>query len=164
VGNNTLHDVTPLTVQPEVFSDGFSEGQPRDIKGGFPSDSDPYAERYDYWSDSDLEDESEAEDEDPAEEDGCEPQPSPKDSPDPTTVPEHPSPRPSLIDTNEAQDADRSASSSSLVPASLVNFNHRPDDNVTRAGKVAIVRDIGAITLVRPSANRFAWLTGGPQV
>ena len=40
-----------------MFSDSFSEGQERDINEGFPSDSDPYAENYDYQSDSDLEDE-----------------------------------------------------------------------------------------------------------
>jgi len=39
-----------------VFSDGFSEGQTRDINGGFPSESHPYTEDYDYLSDSDLED------------------------------------------------------------------------------------------------------------
>jgi hypothetical protein len=50
------------------------------------------------------------------------------------------------------------------VSTSLVNSDHRPDDNITRMGKVAIVRDIGAITLVRPSANRFWWLTGGLQL
>jgi len=39
-----------------VFSDGFSEGQTRDINGEFPTDSYPYTEHYDYLSDSDLED------------------------------------------------------------------------------------------------------------
>ena len=43
----------------EVFSDGFSEGQQRDINGTFPSDSHPYTEYYDYLSDSDLEEEEE---------------------------------------------------------------------------------------------------------
>jgi len=41
----------------EVLSDGFSEGQTRDINGAFPSDSSPYTDDYDYLSDSDLEDE-----------------------------------------------------------------------------------------------------------
>ena len=53
-----LCDFTHLTVWSEVFSGGFSEGQTRDINGGFPSDSHPYTEDYDYPSDSDLEDES----------------------------------------------------------------------------------------------------------
>ena len=147
-----------------MFSDGFSEGQTRDIEEGFPSDSDSYTEYYDYWSDSDLEDESEAEDEappenpynsdsytesydygsgsdlkaesqaedeEPAGEDGYEPPPGPGDSQDPTAVPEHPSPRPSLVDTD------------------------RPDNSVTRMGKVAIIRDIGAVTCVLPSTKRF---------
>ena len=39
-----------------MFSDGFSEGQTRDINEEFPSDSHPYTEYYDYLSDSDLED------------------------------------------------------------------------------------------------------------
>ena len=38
-----------------MFSDGFLEGQPRDINGEFPSDSPSYTEDYDYLSDSDLE-------------------------------------------------------------------------------------------------------------
>jgi len=41
-----------------VFSDSFSEGQERDINEGFPSNSHPYTDHYDYLSDSDLEDES----------------------------------------------------------------------------------------------------------
>jgi hypothetical protein len=39
-----------------VFSNGFSEGQARDIDEGFPPDALPYTESYDYLSDSDLED------------------------------------------------------------------------------------------------------------
>jgi hypothetical protein len=39
-----------------VLSDGFSEGQLRNINEGFPPDSTPYTEHYDYLSDSDLED------------------------------------------------------------------------------------------------------------
>ena len=39
-----------------MFSDGFSEGQTRNINEGFPSDTHPYTESYDYLSDSDLED------------------------------------------------------------------------------------------------------------
>ena len=54
----TPYRVTHLTLRSEVFSDGFSEGQLRDIDDGFPSDSNPYTEDYDYLSDSDLEDAS----------------------------------------------------------------------------------------------------------
>jgi len=39
-----------------VFSDGFLEGQTKDVNGGFPSESEPYTDHYDYLSDSDLED------------------------------------------------------------------------------------------------------------
>ena len=52
-----LYLVTNLTIHLEVFSGGFSEVQLRDIDGGFPPDSHPYTEDYDYFSDSDLEDE-----------------------------------------------------------------------------------------------------------
>ena len=41
-----------------MFSEGFSEGQIRDINEGFPADSEPHTESYDYLSDSDLEEES----------------------------------------------------------------------------------------------------------
>ena len=53
-----------------MFSDGFLEGQTKDINEGFPSDSFPYTDHYDYLSDSDLEDEFscfEGEEEEPAE-------------------------------------------------------------------------------------------------
>ena len=39
-----------------MFSGRFSEGQILDINEGFPSDSLPYNDSYDYLSDSDLED------------------------------------------------------------------------------------------------------------
>lgn len=44
-----------------MFSDGFLEGQTRNIDEEFPSDSFPYTDFYDYLSDSDLEDEEEGE-------------------------------------------------------------------------------------------------------
>ena len=50
-----LYRATYLIVHPTVFSNGFSEGQLRDIDRGFPPDSHPYTEEYDYLSDSDLE-------------------------------------------------------------------------------------------------------------
>ena len=52
----TLYPVIYLTIHPKVFSGGFSEVTLRDIDGGFPPDSHPYTEDYDYFSDSDLED------------------------------------------------------------------------------------------------------------
>ena len=39
-----------------MFSDGFSEGQIRNINDGFPTDALPYTDSYDSLSDSDLED------------------------------------------------------------------------------------------------------------
>ena len=39
-----------------MLSDGFSEGQAWYINKGFPTDTLPYTESYDYLSDSDLED------------------------------------------------------------------------------------------------------------
>lgn len=50
-----------------MFLDGFSEGQTRDINEGFPPESFPYTDHYDYLSDSDLEDSFEEEEEDSAE-------------------------------------------------------------------------------------------------
>jgi len=58
-----------------MFSDGLSEGRARDIDGGFPFDSRPYADDYEYLSDSDLEDGpscSEEEDKEPPEDGGPE--------------------------------------------------------------------------------------------
>ena len=57
-----------------MFSDGFSEGQLKDIDEGFPSGSVPYTEYYDYSSDSDLEDESPCSGEDEGEEQSRSPQ------------------------------------------------------------------------------------------
>ena len=42
-----------------MFSDGFSEGETRDINEEFPLGSNSYTEDYDYMSDSDLGDEGE---------------------------------------------------------------------------------------------------------
>ena len=39
-----------------MFSNGFSEGQTRDINDGFPADAPPFTDSYDNLSDSDLED------------------------------------------------------------------------------------------------------------
>ena len=48
-----------------MFSDGFSEGRLKDIDEPFPPESLPYAEDYDYLSDSDLEDEEPEQEQDP---------------------------------------------------------------------------------------------------
>lgn len=57
VSDRSLRKIVSLITRPEVFSDGFSEGQVTDINEGFPSDAVPRTEYYDYLSDSDLEDE-----------------------------------------------------------------------------------------------------------
>jgi hypothetical protein len=54
-----------------VFSDGFLEGKIRDIDEGFPSDSVPFTESYEYSSDSDLEDEPPCSEEDDDYEQSC---------------------------------------------------------------------------------------------
>ena len=94
-----------------MFSEAFSEGQSRDINGGFPTD--PTAtEVYDYLSDSDLEDEcscSEEEDEEPTEGDNPElpPGPQAQDS-GPQTPTAAPLEQP-LADASEVQDGNRLA-------------------------------------------------------
>jgi len=94
----------------EVLSDGFSEGQTRDINRGFPSDSRPYTDDYDYLSDSDLEDEPfcrEEEDEDPSEVD--DPKPSRgSELRVPLILPSEDLPRPAA-DVTEVQNDDKSA-------------------------------------------------------
>ena len=91
-----------------MFSEGFSEGQTRDINGEFPSDSLPYTDDYEYLSDSDLEDAPFYSEEEPPKDDGSELPNSPQGSESqvPLTPPsEHP-PRP-LPDVREAQNDDR---------------------------------------------------------
>ena len=92
-----------------MFSGSFSEGQERDINEGFPSDSEHYAEHYEYQSDSDLEDGSscsEEEDGEPPEGkrrgDSLENAPYPKTSQ--TVVSDLPSP----VETSEVQNDHRS--------------------------------------------------------
>ena len=133
-----------------MFSDSFSEGQERDINEGFPSDSDPYAEHYEYLSDSDLEDGSSyssGEDEEPLEgerdsqrvsEDVSDTEMSQTDVPD----------LPSLVEMSGAQNGHKSTRLPLNVPHSN-ETNHRLNNNLTRTGKVAIIRDMGAVTCVR---------------
>ena len=105
-----------------MFSDSFSEGQERDINDGFPSDSDPYAEHYDYLSDSDLEDESslseeedgsscsDEEDEEPLE-GKCDSQERLEGGPGPEMSQTVDSNLPSSVNTTEAPNGHRSAPS-----------------------------------------------------
>ena len=96
-----------------MFSDGFSEGQTRDINEGFPSDSDPYTEHYDYLSDSDLEDEYSCSEEEGEGEESLEgdrvPQ-SLEDTPGPTTSQTVVSDPPSSAEANAAENNNRSIS------------------------------------------------------
>ena len=94
-----------------MFSDGFSEGKLRDIKGGFPPDSNPYTEDYDYLSDSDLEDGSHSgEEEEELQDDSGSSQPGLGDEgATQTTTPDNPSSCQSLVEITEVQDCDRSS-------------------------------------------------------
>ena len=78
-----------------MFSDGFSEGQTRDINEGFPSDTHPYTESYDYLSDSDLEDD---ESEEPYDDNDS-------DSKDPAEASENPQPGRQGVGKIESHDA-----------------------------------------------------------
>ena len=143
-----------------MLSDAFSEGQTRDITGGFPSDSHPYTDDYDYLSDSDLEDESPCFEEGPQEEDGdgdCHSQQRFEHTPDPKTsqtiVHDNPSPNLPLDEMSETQQNDRSTSSPVGDSSILVDSTHRSNDDPTRMGKVAIIRDMGAVTCVEYSLS-----------
>ena len=146
-----------------MLSDAFSEGQTRDITGGFPSDSHPYTDDYDYLSDSDLEDEPPCSEGEGPQEDGdgdsqqrLEHTSNPQTSQ--TIVPDNPSPSPSLDEISEAQQNDRLT----LFPVGdsdiLIESTHRSNDEPTRTGKVAIIRDMGAVTCVEYSL----FLTNSP--
>lgn len=131
-----------------MFSDGFSEGRTRDISGGFPSDSHPYTDHYDYLSDSDLEDETHC----PEEEDGeydRNSQQSPAYAPDQEssriTISDDSSPCLPSVETSEAKNNERSTPLPIECFRSL-NSNRRPSGDLARMGKVAIIRDMGAVT------------------
>jgi len=150
-----------------VFSSSFSEGQERDINEGFPSDSDPYAEHYDYLSDSDLDDESscsEGEDEKPLEgerdlQERLEDVPDSKTSQ--TVVSDLPSPAET---TSGAQNGNRSIPVT-IEHSAFNDTNHRPNNNLTRRGNVAIIRDMGAVTCVWYGLSQsILHLTGRSQI
>ena len=132
------------------MSDAFSEGQARDINGDFPSDSHPHTDYYDYLSDSDLEDEyssSEEEYEEPSESDPELPR-SPQDSdsqaPPTTECPPHPSP-----DLTEVQ-SDHRLVLKPFEPTDIqTDLHRRPDNGLLRMGKVAVIRDMAAVTCVK---------------
>jgi len=136
-----------------VFSDSFSEGQERDINEGFPFDSVPYAEHYDYQSDSDLEDEE------------LEGERGSKwglgDALDLETSQTVVSELPSLAETSEAKNGRRSTAFT--IDCSPIYANHRPNNYLPRKGKVAVIRDTGAVTCVRYGLSELI-LTGGSQL
>ncbi|KAF9779861.1 hypothetical protein BJ322DRAFT_346991 [Thelephora terrestris] len=130
-----------------LFSEGFSKGRLRDINDGFPSDSHPYTEDYDYLSDSDLEEGSSCLGEDEGE---------PQEAEDDNShqilenaevtqpaVSDSPPPAPLII---EAQGDNRSIPLLVRCFSTFVNLGHSASDDPPRMGKVAIVRDTGAVT------------------
>ena len=141
-----------------MFSDGFLEGQTRDINEGFPPDSIPHTEYYDYLSDSDLEDESsysEEGEERPCEDGDTEGHPNGDGfkllwCPDSVSqvaqiiTPE--SPPQVLRDLSGVEGDNRFAPILSNYPTFLVNFGRRSNKGLVRLGKVAIIRDIAAVT------------------
>ena len=136
-----------------MFSDGFSEGQTRDINGEFPSEFHHFTEDYDYLSDSDLEDGSCSSEEleyvEAPENDDPELSSSPQDSdsqvPSTTTL-NHPPQQ--LADISEVQNDERSAPISLGPPTIPDNLHSRPDNGSPRMRKVAIIRDMAAVTYV----------------
>jgi hypothetical protein len=125
VSDRSLCDILDLMRCPEVFSEGFLEGQMMDM--ALPSDAVPHTDNYGYLSDSDLEDEPPcSEDEDqphegdstggPLREDEpepCGPQESDSQVPSTTTSGDLPLP---LADIIEGKDDHRSAPSPVEVP------------------------------------------------
>jgi len=105
----------------------------------FPSGSHPYTDHYDYLSDSDLEDEEPLKGERDSQErlEGAS-----KPETSQTIVSDLPSP----VETSEASNSRRSTPLTSDCPP--VYTDHRSNDNLTRMGKVAIIRDMGAVTCV----------------
>ena len=137
-----------------MFSDAFYEGQSRDINAEFPSESRPRTEVYDYLSDSDLEDEyscSEKEyteapkSDNPKSSSGSQAQDS--DPRVPSTATSEHLPRPSP--TGEARDDDRLASRPLGILTLLVNLHFRAENGSPRMGKVAIIRDMAAVSYVK---------------
>ncbi|KAF9642810.1 hypothetical protein BDM02DRAFT_3273313 [Thelephora ganbajun] len=132
----------------QVFSDAFSEGQMRDIDGGFPSDSHPYTEYYDYLSDSDLEDDSEEEEEESSGDDnpGLPQGPHDSDLQAPLATTSENLPRPSP-DVGEVRNDDELILNPLNYSTSSANLHHRRlVGSLVRMGKVSIIHDMAAVT------------------
>ena len=152
-----------------VFSDGFSEGQARNINEGFPSDSLPHTEDYDYLSDSDLEDESSCSggDEDDPQFDDCTERPAKEDEPNPPKAPRrgwHPQVSPPAASgsppqvsqgENEVENNHKSAPNSLNFTVFPADFSRSSGNDCVRMGKVAIIRDIAAVTYAHPRELLF---------
>ena len=117
-----------------MFSDGFSEGQARDINGGFPTDTLPYTESYDYLSDSDLEDD---ESEEPQDE---------NDSDTEILVGAFGNPKLRPKSAGDVESHHASVPNLLNCPTPRTNLHYRPMSSFERTGKVAIIRDIAAVT------------------
>ena len=111
-------------------------------------DSHPYTEDYDYLSDSDLEDGSHSgKEEEELQDHSGSSQPGLDDEGTSQTItPDNTLSCPSPFETTEVQDCDRS-SRFPLDFTALVSSDH--SDGLSRMGRVAIIRDIGATTYVR---------------
>ena len=107
----------------------------KDIDEGFPPGLPPYSEFYDYLSDSDLEDDEPNE---PRSGRGSDPRVTPD------NVPEDP-PQP-VQDASEAENHNRSVLNSPNRTRLLADFHRRPDNSFVRAGKIAVIHDMAAVT------------------
>lgn len=124
----------------------------RDINDGFPSRSRPHVEDYEYLSDSDLEDVwSFSEDEEEPHAGGCGPNKN-QDNTHAQTLPADalnrpPLPSSSVGASGEPQN-DMNPSHCLFDIRHLTRPIRSPDNESSRMGKVAVIRDIGAITYV----------------
>ena len=114
----------------------FSDGQIRDINGGFPSDTLPYSENYDYLSDNDLEDDfcSGEDEEEPRGDDSGGPQCGFQDA--------------------ELITAQTTVSNSPLTCLSSVEITEGQGDDTSRMGKVIVIQDVAALTCVQNDLTR----------
>lgn len=120
-----------------MFSSGFSEGQTRDINEGFPSDTLPYTDSYNYLSDSDLEDDETELSSDDWQSDSR-----------PALTVSHPSQR-----TSEVENDHRSALDPVKPYNPPANLCNRPGDGFLTTRKVAVIRDVAAVTYVKPDID-----------
>lgn len=115
----------------------------KNINDGFPPDSLPYTDSYDYLSDSDLEDD---ELEEPRSDQN------PGSGTTANEVPENPS-RASQ-DPSGVENLNMSALNPIQLHDIRTNLQHRPSNGSIRMGKIAIVRDMAAVTYVDPVADQ----------